>query len=151
MHVANRRAVGFIGSYNAGTLLRPHRAFPTYAVRVTLFCYITVALTATNTCDHWHVDVCRVCACVRAGMRVFMVLLVLLLVSSPEPFRCLEMPRYEKLASFAENAGLRFVFGLNAVWGRKDHDLDNPLGMVNIEALLAYTAKHGVKMWGFEV
>ena len=47
-------------------------------------------------------------------------------------------PRYRELAQFAADTGLRFVFGLNAVWGRKGHSLDQPLDTTNIEALLAY-------------
>ena len=37
------------------------------------------------------------------------------------------------------------------MWGRKDHAAKNPLDMSNIEALLAYTAKHSLQVYGFEL
>jgi hypothetical protein len=44
------------------------------------------------------------------------------------------------------DTGIKFVFGLNAVWGRENHDLKNPLGVENIGALLAYSAVHNISV-----
>ncbi len=50
---------------------------------------------------------------------------------------CLNMSRLGQLCDFATATGAGLVFGLNAVWGRADHNLSNPLDFTNIEALLA--------------
>lgn len=44
-------------------------------------------------------------------------------MNQTDPHFCLAMKRYTELANFAESTGLKLVFGLNAVWGREDHDL----------------------------
>ena len=37
-------------------------------------------------------------------------------MNQTDPLMCLEMDRYEELATFANSTGLKLVFGLNAVW-----------------------------------
>ena len=64
---------------------------------------------------------------------------------------CLLMPRFEALAKFATDSGLDLVFGLNAMWGRVNHDEKEPLDFTNIAALLRYAAAHDVVLWGLEL
>lgn len=73
-------------------------------------------------------------------------------MNQTDPAMCLPMSRLEELCEFASNTGLSMAFGLNAVWGRKDHDLNNPLDFTNIEALLAYVASsEKLDVFGFEL
>eukprot|EP00658_Telonema_sp_P-2_P001123 TRINITY_DN10428_c0_g1_i1.p1 TRINITY_DN10428_c0_g1~~TRINITY_DN10428_c0_g1_i1.p1 ORF type:complete len:542 (+),score=120.28 TRINITY_DN10428_c0_g1_i1:238-1863(+) len=72
-------------------------------------------------------------------------------MNQTDPNMCLTMPRYEQLVGFAKETGLKLVFGLNAIWGRPGHNTSLPLSMKNIRALLAYTAKHGLSVYGFEL
>jgi heparanase 1 len=64
---------------------------------------------------------------------------------------CLSMNRFQELVNFTTTTGLKMVFGLNAVWGRPNHSLNNPLNLSNIEALLAYAAQHMLHIHGFEL
>eukprot|EP00750_Incisomonas_marina_P029041 INCI7031.11.p1 GENE.INCI7031.11~~INCI7031.11.p1 ORF type:complete len:538 (+),score=62.74 INCI7031.11:363-1976(+) len=72
-------------------------------------------------------------------------------MNQTDPAMCLPMGRLEELCEFASNTGLSMAFGLNAVWGRKDHDLNNPLDFTNIEALLAYVSSQKLEIFGFEL
>ena len=72
-------------------------------------------------------------------------------MNQTDPLMCLSMERYQELIAFASSTGIKFVFGLNAVWGREMHDLSKPLGLTNIDALLAYTAAHTLPVYGFEL
>ena len=64
---------------------------------------------------------------------------------------CLSMERFEEIAKFASDTNLELVFGLNAVWGRKNHNLTEPLDMTNIRALLKYASVNRIPLYGVEL
>ena len=72
-------------------------------------------------------------------------------MNQTDSLMCLKMDRFEQIAKFASDTGLKLVFGLNAVWGREGHQLSNPLDMTNIEALLRYAAEKQVPLYGVEL
>ena len=72
-------------------------------------------------------------------------------MNQTDPSMCLGMLRFEALVSFAKDAGLRLVFGLNAVYGRPGHAMEQPLDLTNIGALLAYAAEHHLPVYGVEL
>ena len=68
------------------------------------------------------------------------------------PGQCLTIPRWRDLLAFADAAGLRLVFSLNACWGRNSSSTDQDWSL--IDGLLAQTAP-GLLTWakalyGFE-
>ena len=72
-------------------------------------------------------------------------------MNQTDPDMCLSMDRWEQVVQFAADTGLQLVFGLNAIWGRSDHDQKKPLDLTNIGALLRYTAERKLRVHGFEL
>ena len=82
----------------------------------------------------------------------------------PDPAYCLTMPRWQEVLRFASDSGLDVAFGLNVMYGRNctKRCSPQPCGAAiegacsawdpsNALALMEYTAKHGLKVGGFEV
>lgn len=69
--------------------------------------------------------------------------------ASWDPDFCLNMTKWEAMVEFASTTGMRIVFGLNAMNGRKSKT--QQLNFTNIEALLNYTAAHKMDVYGFEL
>eukprot|EP01062_Namystynia_karyoxenos_P005213 TRINITY_DN11833_c0_g1_i1.p1 TRINITY_DN11833_c0_g1~~TRINITY_DN11833_c0_g1_i1.p1 ORF type:complete len:499 (+),score=151.95 TRINITY_DN11833_c0_g1_i1:69-1499(+) len=64
---------------------------------------------------------------------------------------CLSMTRWTEIAGFAQKHGLRLVFGLDAMQGRRRGNSSTPLNLTNHEALLRYTKKQKLPVYGFEL
>ncbi|XP_065843791.1 uncharacterized protein [Oscarella lobularis] len=65
-----------------------------------------------------------------------------------KPGFCMSMDRWHELVEFCQAAKIRLVFGLNAMYGRKNKT--SHFDSTNTQALLEYTAKNKLPVYGFE-
>lgn len=67
----------------------------------------------------------------------------------PTLYDCLTIDRWQQLNEFADGAGLRLVFGLNACLGRASRDSAVDIG--SLRRLLLETRRRGMAPFGFEL